>query len=203
METCPARRYCGAVWTVEAIRAVLASHRARVLAGRRRAAVAIVVHDAAAGPEMLFIERAERAGDPWSGQMAFPGGRVDPGDVDVRAAAERETREEVGLDLGGAEPLGRLDDVHAGVRLVAPLVLSAFVYRVAARTPLVPNHEVREALWVPADRLIEPARHVGHRWGPARLPGIRVGEPDRQVVWGLTYQLLESFFALTGVPLRR
>jgi 8-oxo-dGTP pyrophosphatase MutT (NUDIX family) len=156
----------------------------------------MVLHESDAGVEMLFIERAERAGDPWSGHMAFPGGHVDAGDPDARAAAERETREEVGLDLGAAELIGRLDDLHAGVRIVAPLVLSAFVYRVGARPRLTPNHEVREVLWVPAHTLSDPAHRVAHRWGLARFPGILVGEPGRHVVWGLTYRLLEGFFAL-------
>ena len=50
-------------------------------------------------PEILFIKRAGRAGDRWSGHVALPGGRRDPPDLDDRAAAIRETREEVGLDL--------------------------------------------------------------------------------------------------------
>ena len=186
---------------VDDIRAALAAHEPRLLAGRRRAAVAVVLHDGTTGLEMLFIERAQRLGDPWSGQMAFPGGRLDPGDPDARAAAERETREEVGLDLACAEHLGRLDDLHAGIRIVAPLVLSAFVYHAERRDPLVPNHEVHQALWVPVATLLDPAHHVPWRWGPAHFPGIRVGDPDRQVVWGLTYQLLERFFGTGGVRL--
>src|SRR5262245_25531983 len=118
---------------VEDIRWPLALRDPVTISGRRQAAVAIVLHEAATGPEMLFIERAQRRGDPWSGHMAFPGGRVDSTDAHARAAAERETREEVGLDLAGAEALGRLDDLNAGIRLVAPLVLAAFVYRIAAR----------------------------------------------------------------------
>lgn len=184
---------------IDALRRALAVHEPRVLGGRRRAAVAVVVHDAAAGPEMLFIERARHPADPWSGHMAFPGGRVDPGDADTRAAAERETREEVGLSLAGAERLGRLDDLHAGVRFVAPLVLSAFVYRVADQAVLTPNHEVAAALWVPVRTLLDPERHVGYRWGPRRWPGICVGDPDRQVVWGLTYRLLEGLFGVAGL----
>ena len=76
----------------------------------RRAAVAMILRDRPGGPEVLFIERARREGDPWSGHMAFPGGRVDPTDDGVRAAAERETLEEVGIPLRGATTLGRLDD---------------------------------------------------------------------------------------------
>jgi 8-oxo-dGTP pyrophosphatase MutT (NUDIX family) len=186
---------------VDDLRRALAGHEPRLLGGRRRAAVAVVAHDAAAEPEMLFIERARHPADPWSGHMAFPGGRVDPGDADARAAAERETLEEVGLSLARAELLGRLDDVQAGVRLVAPLVLSAFVYRLDTRAALTLNHEVAEALWVPVPTLLDPARHVGHRRGPTKWPGICVGDPDRHVVWGLTYRLLAGLLRVAGVRL--
>ena len=187
------------MFAIDDLRRALATHRTRVLGGKRRASVAVVVHDRAAEPEMLFIERARHPADPWSGHMAFPGGRVDPGDADARAAAERETLEEVGLSLDGAERLGRLDDLNAGVRLVAPLVLSAFVYRLDEPAPLTPNHEVAEALWVPVPALLDPARHVGHRYGPGRWPGVCVGDPDRHVVWGLTYRLLEGLFGVMGM----
>ena len=50
-------------------------------------------------PEILFIKRASQVGDRWAGHVAFPGGKKEPSDVDDQAAAARETREEVGLDL--------------------------------------------------------------------------------------------------------
>lgn len=187
--------------SLDELRTALARLEPQRLSARRRAAVAVVVHDTAPAPEILFIERAARHNDPWSGQMAFPGGRIDPGDADERAAAERETREEVGLDLSGAELLGRLHDVNAGIRVVAPLVLSAFVYRVAQAPPLTLNHEVQTALWVPTTTLLDPARHVGYRWGPAQMPGVLVGTPDRHVVWGLTFQLLTQLFGAIGLTL--
>jgi 8-oxo-dGTP pyrophosphatase MutT (NUDIX family) len=183
------------------VRHALSRHTPRVLDARRRAAVAMVLHEWSSGPEVLFIERARHPTDPWSGHMAFPGGRVDPGDAGPQAAAERETREELGVDLAHAEPLGRLDDLRAGIRVVAPLILSAFVYRIDERPELRPNYEVASAFWVPVAALLDPTRHVGWRWGPARLPGILVGQPDRHVVWGLTYQLLEGFFRVVGRPL--
>jgi 8-oxo-dGTP pyrophosphatase MutT (NUDIX family) len=97
------------------IRGRLAKHEPKTLTSpsNQGAAVAVVLREADGGPEVLFIERARRAGDPWSGHMAFPGGRIDPEDAHARGAAERETREEVGVDLAGAEPLGRLDDLRA------------------------------------------------------------------------------------------
>jgi 8-oxo-dGTP pyrophosphatase MutT (NUDIX family) len=193
---------------IDGIRSALVRHRPEVAAAPPlRAAVAMVLRPGSAGPEVLLIERAERADDPWSGHMAFPGGRVGPGDASARSAAERETAEEVGLDLAAAEPLGRLDDLegrHAG--RPAGLVISAFVYHLEAPPALRPNHEVREALWVPLGRFLEPERHIEWRFprqpeGFPPYPGIVVGDPARQVVWGLTYRFLERFFAIVGRPL--
>ncbi len=175
--------------------------------GRRQAAVAVVLRERAAGPELLFIERAEHPDDPWSGHMAFPGGRLDPEDPSPRATAERETREEVGLCLEPAESLGRLDDLegrHAGRQL--PLVISAFVYAAGDTPPLAPNYEVREALWVPLRTVLDPTRHIAYRspaYGAAApsLPGIVVGHPERHVVWGLTYRFLELMLSAVGRPL--
>ncbi len=89
----------------------------------RRAAVAVVLREIDGRPEVLLIERATKEGDPWSGHMAFPGGRVEDVDGSIQIAAERETFEEVGVSLEGAELIGRLDDLqgrHAG-RLDLPL----------------------------------------------------------------------------------
>src|SRR5579863_6444108 len=63
------------------------------------AAVAVVVRDTEEGDEVLLIKRAERDGDPWSGHIALPGGRVQKQDESFKATAVRETREEVGVDL--------------------------------------------------------------------------------------------------------
>jgi 8-oxo-dGTP pyrophosphatase MutT (NUDIX family) len=193
--------------SLDRIRRALAEHAPRVLPveRRRQAAVAVVLRGDPEGPEVLFIERARHPADPWSGHMAFPGGRVDPGDAHARAAAERETLEEVGLPLADVEPIGRLDDLegyHAG--RPAGLVISAWVYHVEKPAPLVTNHEVAEALWVPLRALLEPDRHIAFAYAPAggrRYPGIVVGHPERHVVWGLTYRFLDGFFQLLDRPL--
>jgi 8-oxo-dGTP pyrophosphatase MutT (NUDIX family) len=174
-------------------------------ADARRAAVAMCLRERRGASEVLLIERARRDGDPWSGHMAFPGGRVDPLDPSARVAAERETFEEVGVSLAAAERLGRLDDLRGHHAAGHPsLVISAFVYHVPDPPPLVLSDEVEQAFWFPVGELLDPGRRVEYRFGPAsefRYPGILVGEPERHVVWGLTYRFLEVFFAALGCPL--
>lgn len=193
------------VLRLDAIRRALARHAALALgdAATPRAAVALVLRETAGdGPDLLFIERARHPGDPWSGHMAFPGGRVDPSDASPREAAERETLEEVGIPLARAELLGRLDDLqgrHAGRAL--PLVISAYVYHASDARELAPNHEVESAFWVPVGALVEPDRRVEFRAAGSGYPGIRVGDPARHVVWGLTYRFVEVFLQVLGSPL--
>ncbi len=170
---------------------------------RQRAAVAIVLTDNASSLDLLLIERSQRAGDPWSGHMACPGGRVDAGDATARAAAERETLEEVGLSLAGSELLGRLDDLP-GLPVPSDFAVSAFVFYASAPGPLALNHEVRDAFWFPLAALSDRERQTDH---PADVesdrlfPGILVDEPRRRVVWGLTYRFLDRFLRVLGQPL--
>ena len=189
--------------SLDEIRRTLATHAADTIDAEAavRAAVAMVLREGSGGPEVLFIERASRAGDPWSGHMAFPGGRVEPADAHAREAAEREALEEVGLRLAEAEHLGRLDDKWGNPLSRPELVISAYVYRAAASTRLVTNDEVRSAFWFPVLELPDPGRRVTHALRGRPFPGILVGEPDRHVVWGLTYSFLESFFSTLGRPL--
>jgi len=182
----------------------LESERADDGSRKKRAAVAMILRPSQAGDgaEVLFIERARFAGDPWSGHMAFPGGRVEASDDDPRSAAERETIEEVAVSLASAECLGQLDDLrgrHAGREI--PMVISAYVYLCEHPAPLEPNHEVAEAFWFPLSQLLDTGRRDFYEIRGLRFPGVLVGEPRRHVVWGLTYRFLEIFFARIGRPM--
>lgn len=170
----------------------------------RRAAVAAVVRapEPRAEAEVLFIRRAEHPHDPWSGHMAFPGGRHDRTDPDLLSTAKRETLEEVGLDLDRqARLIGRLDDLPAVARgRPVGLVITPFVFETADDPPLVPNYEVAEVLWAPLGPLV---RGEAATTRPYELEGQRYDLPAYdvrgRVVWGLTYQMLQSFFqALRG-----
>ncbi len=165
-----------------------------------RAAVALVLHEEAGadGPELLFIERAEREGDPWSGQMAFPGGRMDRDDPDLAATACRETAEEVAVELG--EPIGRLDDL-AGSRdpQVPPIVVSPYVYALSERPQTSPNHEVRSTVWVPVSWILHPDSALEYRFERPSFSGsFPAFGYQGYTVWGLTYRVLEMFFEVLG-----
>ena len=162
----------------------------------------MIFRESGAHTEVLFIERASHPADPWSGHMALPGGRLEPVDPSLRAAAERETREEVGVELGGAEYLGRLDDLegYRGGKKVG-LIISAFAYFHPEPEDVVPSEEVAEALWVPVPWLWDPARHVDHHYrGAGPYPGIQVSESAAHVVWGLTYRFVQNFLDVVGAP---
>lgn len=172
----------------------------------RHAAVSAILRPGttADGVEVLFIRRAERASDPWSGHMAFPGGRREESDADLRATAVRETREEIGLDLEErGELLGRLDDVIPGSArgLLTGLVVQPYVWVVREVPDLVPNGvEVDELHWAALAPMLRGEReaHFEYVWKgqPMSFPGYRVGEGEgARVVWGMTHRMLVTLFA--------
>ncbi|KAM0754860.1 hypothetical protein T439DRAFT_309686 [Meredithblackwellia eburnea MCA 4105] len=126
------------------------------------------VQDPGTTAEILFIKRASRATDKWSGHIAFPGGRQEAEDEDARYTAMRETWEEVGLDLAEKEwlAIGQLDDreitTSLGKRLL--MILSPFVFlHTSAHTPVpeLQASEVASAHWVPLELLHAPQAKYG------------------------------------------
>jgi len=170
-----------------------------------RAAVAVILREGAAGLEVLFIRRAEQDGDPWSGQMAFPGGRAEPGETDLRTTAVRETLEEIGIDLDAAgEYLGALDEVRAMARM-RPMDLSIqpFVFRLRAGAPaaLALSAEVAGVHWLPLDELLGERwlSTMEYAWQGAVLtfPCLRY---EDLVIWGLTFRMFTGFRDLLLAP---
>jgi 8-oxo-dGTP pyrophosphatase MutT (NUDIX family) len=162
----------------------------------RRAAVALVLRDGPSGIELLFIRRADHPEDPWSGQMAFPGGRSEPGDANLLATAVRETEEEIGIDLSReADVLGPLDEVRAMARLQpVDLAIAPFVFRLRGDVTLRPNHEVRSVHWIPLEELVREERRslmdYAYQGSTLQFPCLRV---EDIVIWGLTYRMFVGF----------
>ena len=170
-----------------------------------RAAVAVILREGLAGLELLFIRRAEHPQDPWSGQMAFPGGRAEPGDGDLRATAMRETLEEIGLDLArDGEFLGPLDQLRAvaGGRPMN-LTITPHVFRLHRAAEPQLGDEVTSVHWLGLDDLLGPARRSQldyvHQGSTLQLPCLRV---DDLVIWGLTYRMFSSLGELLASPPR-
>lgn len=190
------------VLTVESFRAALGDYQPNLLLdveGQTRAAVAAVLRPGEGGAEFLFIHRAEDPRDPWSGHMAFPGGRVDPGDADPLAAAVRETKEEVGLDLLSiAEQIGRLSDVAAiGRGRPMNMVINPFVFATKTVPSLTPNHEVSAVVWVPASYLADHRNRESMEYQRAglslELPCYRYQD---HLIWGLTLGMVDELLSL-------
>ena len=154
------------------------------------AAVSVVL--VPAPDAVLLIRRAERAGDPWSGHMALPGGRQEPADADLVETAIRETFEEVGLRLDRARPARqprRRDPPHPGppsdrrptVRLFA--LRSSVPHPQSAKSP--------RCAWVPLDHLLHPETYhsarIDIRGAPRDVPAYRFEEA---IVWGMTERIL-------------
>jgi len=173
-------------------------HPAAETGDRKHAAVSLILRGGSE-LEALLIRRAESEGDPWSGQMALPGGRRDPGDPDLLHTAMRETLEETGLDLHGAgKKLGSLEFLEPNTTRLPPISIFPFVFGVPGSTEAqVASSEIAEVLWVPLSYLYSPEASgtVGIPLGetPRTFPCFRVGE---RVIWGLTYRILQDFFRL-------
>jgi 8-oxo-dGTP pyrophosphatase MutT (NUDIX family) len=156
--------------------------------GRRAAVAAVFTGDA----ELLFIRRAQYDGDPWSGHVSFPGGRMEPTDDNLAHTAIRETHEEIGLDLSACLPLGELDEI-ATMGHLPSLVIRPFVFYVPHLPELRPNHEVASVHRLPLRDLLS-----GTGRGPMELTflgGVRTMprvDFDGVRLWGLTLMLVDD-----------
>ena len=167
----------------------------------RLAAIVLVLrpNDADGEPELLLIKRAEAEQDPWSGHIACPGGRMDPGDRDFEHTAIRETWEETGIELGSqGRILGTLDDMSPRSPTLPPLIIRPFVAVVQRDVTIVESPEVAEAFWVPLAAVRETAA-----WGKAFVSVRGVGDLEEEVfrhgehtIWGLTHRALRQFLEL-------
>lgn len=165
----------------------------------QRSAVAIVLSVREGELHILMIKRAERKGDRWSGHMAFPGGRMDPGDANGFAVANRETEEEVGVRLADcATCIGRLSEIRAQPRFgVLGMAVTPFVFRLEQEVVFEPNHEVAEVIWVPLEFLLDASRREMLTW---EHKGIKLDLPcyyyRERCIWGLSLMMLDELMDL-------
>jgi 8-oxo-dGTP pyrophosphatase MutT (NUDIX family) len=170
-------------------KSVSAETRSR-LVPKKSASVAVILRTTEGGEEVLLIRRAEREGDPWSGQVAFPGGMVSSADKSFQETARREAKEEVGVDLfeGAANFLGYLQELRANTKNV---IVVPSVFKLVGPSVLTPNQEVASCEWA---SLGELAREEAQSSYLIPRSGGQIPFPcivhRGLVIWGLTERVL-------------
>lgn len=152
------------------------------------AAVAIVINPNDRGGSILLIKRTERTGDPWSGQVAFPGGHRSSGDRTFLETAVREAREEIGISLIEHEMLGVLPLVHARGRHIA---VAPFVFQLKKEVEIQPSIEVAEFFWMPLaelDHLPSSKSDVTVEEGKLTVDSYKY---RGHIIWGMTFRVID------------
>lgn len=142
--------------------------------------------------EALFVRRAEREGDPWSGHVGLPGGHREPGDPDLVGTALRELAEETGLELEPDDVLGRLDDVHPRSQRLPSIAVTPFVGWHRGGDEVRPGPEITAHRWIGLPELADPESRSVRTFRRGRsfraFPAVASGEEE---IWGLTYLIVK------------
>jgi 8-oxo-dGTP pyrophosphatase MutT (NUDIX family) len=188
--------------SVVKIRSALASHRPVEVEeeeGVRKAAVALIFRVGQDGAlELLFIKRAEYEADPWSGQIAFPGGRVEAGDASLAETAIRETREETSIDLAReGMMIGTLDDLRPRTPRLPPIMVRPYVALLDRTEPLVLSPEVALSFWLPFAAIARTESwHEETVFARGIQINARVFRHQQHVIWGMTERILAQLLTL-------
>lgn len=167
-----------------------------------QAAVTLVLRELEDDDQLLLIRRAQREGDPWSGHLALPGGRVDQTDADLLITAARETMEEVGLDLLGGRGsrerfIGQLPTLCPTSPALPPIEITPLIAIAPEDQQIRLSDEVDETWWLSVNQLQSAGRSSEYRldlgnhirkWPAYPSPG--------GPIWGITERILTSFLSL-------
>jgi len=158
----------------------------------RQAAVALIFVKQER-PMLMMIKRSTREDDPWSGQMAFPGGHRD-GQETLLEAAIRETREEIGVDLSSARLLGALPQLMLPPRLNLPrMVIQPFGFELSSPPITTTNREVASVHSFALDELYDGLGRGEFVWQkhdrPITLPEVRLGGVK---IWGISLRIIDQ-----------
>lgn len=165
------------------------------------AAVMIILKYDDDGFSMLFIKRPDNANDPFSGHIAFPGGKLREEDGTKLDAAIRETLEEVGVNIQAAgRVLGSLDDVNPNNPRAANIIVTPYVSFLPEDVELRPcEYEVEAALWIPVTHLTDENNFlIRLREREGRKKEDYVYSYGKYIIWGMTGRILRQFLELSS-----
>ncbi|HEX4920431.1 MAG TPA: CoA pyrophosphatase [Candidatus Bathyarchaeia archaeon] len=161
------------------------------------AVVAVLLDEIGSDLEILLIHRAERADDPWSGQIGLPGGRVRRTDLSTKDALRREVQEEVGVDVDvDGEELGWLS-ISSPMRNL-DVKVQPWVFGLHRRPGVNVGQEVQNAFWVPLTRLpsLRSSAEIEIRGMKRTVEAFLV---DGYIVWGFTHRVLNELLTIPGI----
>ncbi len=165
--------------------------------GMLEAGVAIILN-AREGVEALFIKRKVSPKDPWSGHIAFPGGRREPGDKDILETVYREVLEEVSIDLREVgELIYELPPAFPGN--MPEMRVYPYVFKLVSEVRVVVGSEVERFFWVRLDALEKERVNVESTVGVKVVDAyVFYVDGEKQIIWGMTKRILDDLFKHSG-----
>lgn len=154
------------------------------------AAVAMLLKEDNKILQIFLVKRSPLQADPWSGHMAFPGGRRNPSDTNLKDTVMRETLEETRINLEKCRLLGTLSPINS--EFISGIRVLPFIFVCEESQEIELNYELSSYYWIPLDKLKDSICSI--QIGNRNMPAYIIGD---EVIWGLTYRMLEAFYRLT------
>jgi len=165
------------------------------------AAIMMILKQSDPGYSLLFIKRPDNDRDPFSGHMAFPGGRMELDDNSKLDTAVRETLEEVGININrSARVLGALDDVNPNNPRARNYVVTPYLSILEEEVDITPDaNEVEKTIWVPMHHLVDDKNtQVRIRVRDGRKVKDYAYNYDQYLIWGMTGRVLHQFLSFSS-----
>ena len=153
------------------------------------AAVAILIREEEDDYETLLVKRAVVPGDPWSGDMAFPGGKKTQNDRTLQNTVIREVQEETGIDLHSLTYIGGLPVIFSSIKPDRDVLPIVYLYE--GRPEIRLNPELTAYRWVHLKELRASRTMATVKGWEGEV--FKLGD---DIVWGLTYRMLDKLLEM-------